>query len=82
VPDLSARSFGSFIHAAADVTIAAAAAGIALAILYPLTLCAAGIKGLLRTVGLRTSASEGFIGQKCSQQGRRAEERAERKLIG
>lgn len=48
--DSTALSVSGLFHAASDVAIATLAGGLALLVLYPLTLCAAGVKGLL---GLR-----------------------------
>jgi hypothetical protein len=37
-----------FLHACLDVTIAAVAGGLMILVFYPLTLCAAAVKGVLR----------------------------------
>jgi hypothetical protein len=67
--DPSARSLSGLWHVACDVTIAALTGGLVILVFYPLTLCAAGVKGLL-----------GIAGKGKEQRGE-AQERAERELV-
>lgn len=53
----SMGSFAGWLHAWTDATIATIAAGTVLLLFYPLTLCAAGAKGLLRIVDRTTKSS-------------------------
>ena len=53
----SIRSFAGLLHDWTDVTIAAVAAGTVLVIFYPLTLCAAGMRGLIRIADKSTKSS-------------------------
>ena len=47
------RSPSDALHACADVIVASVAAGLVLLVFFPITLCASGIKRLLRFPGPR-----------------------------
>jgi hypothetical protein len=60
----STRSLAALLQASSDVAIAMVAGGLAILVLYPLTLCAAGVRGLLRIVRLHPSPSGHFAAGK------------------
>jgi hypothetical protein len=62
--DSSTRSLSGLLHAAGDLTIAAVAGGLVILVFYPLTLCAAGVKGLLRILRVRPSPSGNLVAGK------------------
>jgi hypothetical protein len=59
--DSARPSPSGLLHASTDVVVASVAGSLVLAAFYPLTLCAAAVKGLLATLRLRPSASSGFV---------------------
>jgi hypothetical protein len=79
--DSSTRSLSGLLHAAGDLTIAAVAGGLVVLVFYPLTLVAAGVKGLLRIVRLRPSPPGQFAADKGKKQRCQAQERAEREFV-
>ena len=77
----STRSLAALLLVSSDVAIATAAGGLAILVLFPLTLCAAGVKGLLRIARLRPLPSGHFAVDKGKKQRSQAEKRAERQFI-
>jgi hypothetical protein len=82
VLDSVRRSPSELWHACVDATIATIAGGLVLLILYPVTLCAGAVKGLLTILGLRASrqgrervellfASHGSVSQNRGNDGQR-----------
>jgi hypothetical protein len=59
--DSARRSPSELLHASTDVIVAAIAGGLVLVVFYPLTLCAAAVKGLLAILRLRPSPSRNFV---------------------
>ena len=52
------RVFSNALHASADVLVATVAGGLVMAVFYPLTLGAAGVKGALRVLRPRPNGAD------------------------
>jgi hypothetical protein len=59
--DSARPSPSGLLHASTDVIVATVAASLVLVVFYPLTLCAAAVKGLLATLRLWPSPSGSFV---------------------
>jgi hypothetical protein len=59
--DSARRSPSGLLHASTDVIVATVAASLVLVVFYPLTLCAAAVKGLLATLRLWPSPSSSLV---------------------
>jgi len=64
--DSARPSPSELLHASTDVVVATVAGSLVLAAFYPLTLCAAAVKGLLAPLRLWPSPSGSFVTGKSS----------------
>jgi len=54
MPASGGRPASEVLHATADTLLATVAGGVVLLVFYPLTLCASGVKGLVRMIRPQT----------------------------
>jgi len=59
MPEPADRTAPALWHASADAIVATLAGGLALAVFYPFTLCAVGVKNLVRKVRSHPVAERG-----------------------
>jgi hypothetical protein len=59
--DSTRPSPSELLHTSTDVIVATVAGGLVLLVFYPLTLCAAALKGLLVILRLRPSPSRNYV---------------------